>query len=59
MSNADMFTKTFGIYATELWAMSEQDFLEWLNSKYSEEKPCKTCQEFDCYGCEWAERKEE
>lgn len=22
-------------------------------------KPCDDCQEFDCYGCEYAERKEE
>ncbi len=21
--------------------------------------PCEDCQEFDCYGCKWAERKEE
>lgn len=23
------------------------------------EKACSNCQEFDCYGCKWAERREE
>ena len=32
MTNADKFRHFFGIYATELWAMSENDFLEWLNA---------------------------
>ena len=32
MTNADKFKHLFGIYATELWAMSEDDFLEWLNA---------------------------
>ena len=32
MTNADKFKHLFGIYATELWAMSENDFLEWLNA---------------------------
>ena len=35
MSNADKFKSLFGIYDTELWAMSEKDFLEWLNSEVS------------------------
>ena len=35
MTNADKFKSLFGIYATELWAMSEKDFLEWLNSEVS------------------------
>lgn len=31
-----------------------------LRSKYETQKnPCDDCQEFDCYGCEYAERKEE
>lgn len=33
-TNADLFKQTFGIYATELWSMSESQFLEWLNSEY-------------------------
>ena len=31
MTNAERFKSIFGIYATELWAMSEPEFLEWLN----------------------------
>lgn len=33
MTNADKFKQIFGIYATELWAMSEEDFLKWLNAE--------------------------
>ena len=32
MTNAEKFQEVFGIYATEMWAMSEQDFLKWLNA---------------------------
>ena len=31
MTNADKFKQIFGIYATELWAKPEKEFLEWLN----------------------------
>lgn len=31
MTNADKFKEVFGIYATELWAKTEKDFLEWIN----------------------------
>lgn len=34
MINAEVFKQIFGIYATELWAMSESEFLEWLNAKH-------------------------
>ena len=34
MTNADTFKAEFGLYATEIWAMSEKEFLYWLNSKY-------------------------
>lgn len=34
MTNADVFHSQFGIYATELWAMPEKEFLDWLNSEY-------------------------
>jgi len=54
MTNADKFKRTFGLYATEVWAMPEQDFLEWLNSEeMNKENPCENCQEFDCYGCDY------
>ena len=33
MNNAKRFNDVFGIYATELWAMPEKEFLEWLNAK--------------------------
>ena len=33
MNNAEKFKQLFGIYATELWAMPEMDFLKWLNEK--------------------------
>ena len=33
MINAELFRKIFGIYATELWAMPEDKFLEWLNAE--------------------------
>ena len=34
MNNAEKFKSVFGLYATELWAMSEESFLSWLNSEY-------------------------
>lgn len=33
MNNAVMFKQIFDLYATELWAMSEKDFLAWLNAE--------------------------
>ena len=36
-TNGDKFRKLFGIYATELWAMPEAKFLEWLNAERSEQ----------------------
>lgn len=32
MTNADKFKSIFGLYATELWAKPEKDFIEWLNA---------------------------
>lgn len=31
-NNAELFKQTFGIYATELWTMTNADFMEWLNA---------------------------
>ena len=31
--NAEKFQKVFGFYATEMWAKSEKEFLEWINSE--------------------------
>ena len=33
MNNAERFRATFGMYATELWAMPEEEFLKWLNKE--------------------------
>lgn len=38
MINADLFKKIFGRYATDIWALPEKDFLEWLSS---EADPCE------------------
>lgn len=47
MTNAEKFKQLFGIYATELWAMPEEKFLEWLNAEALEkqgvDKCCETC----------------
>lgn len=45
MTNAEKFKQFFGIYATELWAMPEEKFLEWLNAEVLEkqEQSCDTC----------------
>lgn len=32
MTNADRFKAIFGLYATELWAKPEKEFLKWLNA---------------------------
>ena len=36
MKNADKFKAVFGLYATELWSMPEEEFLRWLNSESTE-----------------------
>ena len=38
MNNAEKFKQLFGIYATELWAMPEEKFLEWLNAQALEKQ---------------------
>lgn len=42
MTNADKFKQIFGIYATELWSMPEEEFLAWLNAEAKTEDwiPC-------------------
>ena len=34
LTNAEVFQNDFGIYATEMWCMTEAQFLEWLNGEY-------------------------
>ena len=49
MTNAEAFLYDFGIYATELWTMTEEQFLTWLNSQCDRERPremvvrCRDC----------------
>ena len=54
MTNAELFEQTFGRYATEVWALPEDEFLEWLNAdvhreafdmaiKALEQQPCGDC----------------
>ena len=43
MNNAEKFKQIFGLYATELWAMPEEKFLEWLNAQ-ALEKDGNWCQ---------------
>ena len=31
MTNAEKFQAIFGRYATEMWALPEEEFLKWLN----------------------------
>ena len=55
MTNADKFKSIFGLYATELWAKPEKDFLEWLNADAelfgnSELMDCSDCVE---HGGDW------
>ena len=33
MTNADRFQQVFGLYATEVWAFSEKEFLKWINEE--------------------------
>lgn len=35
-NNAELFKQTFGIYATEVWSMSERQFLKWLGTEVKE-----------------------
>ena len=42
MTNAEKFKSLFGIYATELWAMPEAEFLKWLNADRPQGKWIKT-----------------
>ena len=50
MTNSEKFKDVFGLYATELWAMQQEDFLNWINTEYKESESvqpeivrCKDC----------------
>lgn len=38
MRNAELFQRVFGMYATELWAKPEAEFLVWLNKEIEQAK---------------------
>lgn len=38
MTNREKFEQVFCIYATELWAMTAQQFIEWSNEEYNFQK---------------------
>ena len=39
MTNGERFKDLFSLYATEVWAMPEKDFLEWLNTLTTAAEP--------------------
>lgn len=45
MNNAEKFKQMFGFYATEMWAKSEQEFLDWINAEYVQENRWTPCSE--------------
>ena len=45
MNNAEKFKQMFGFYATEMWAKSEQEFLDWINAEYVQENSWIPCSE--------------
>lgn len=62
MTNADLFKATFGMYSTELWAMNEREFLDWMNTEVSEpirvDKPTDDAvQVVRCRECKYVSRE--
>lgn len=62
MTNSEKFKGVFGLYATELWAMPEEDFLNWINTEYKESESaqpeiiaCGDCKHWICHDrrCEY------
>lgn len=47
MTNADLFKKVFGRYATEIWAMPENNYLEWLNAPFENNKVIESLQKLE------------
>lgn len=57
MTNRELFKKTFGIYATELWAMEEEEFLNWCNDLVTKTEDVPVlynpyCIQISCEKCE-------
>lgn len=42
MTNAAKFNEVFRLFASEIWAMPEFDFLQWLNGEYNGEERRKS-----------------
>ena len=42
------------------WTINFNDMEDFCNMAIEalseQDKPCESCQEFDCYGCEWKEK---
>ena len=53
MTNAEAFEYDFGIYATELWSMTEEQFLTWLNAECDRERPRDAVKVIRCRDCRW------
>jgi len=51
MTNADKFKQIFGLYATELWAKPESEFLKWLNAEYKTPRLPSNVKQFTCRKC--------
>lgn len=47
MTNSERFRNIFGVYATEIWALPEEEFLQWFNSE--EQKTGKWIEVDDFY----------
>lgn len=54
MTNGDLFYQMFRRRATEVWALPEDEFLQWLNTA-DEMHPCERCQGYDYYGCPYSD----
>lgn len=48
MNNAEKFKQIFELYATELWAKPESEFLTWLNAEYKIPKLPSYAKWFTC-----------
>jgi len=46
MNNSEKFKQVFGIYATELWAMTEAEYFKWLNHNYTGSERSKSMNDY-------------
>ena len=38
MNNAEKFRQVFGYFSSEIWAMPEKSFCDWMGARYLEQK---------------------